>query len=73
VWNYKSADFNELNTALSNAPFETAYTIFDDVVGIVNYTNGLILSTCSEFIHATIATIRHNEMGILQKITKNSA
>jgi len=38
VWDYKSADFNGLNTAFSNAPFETAYTIFDDVGDIVNYT-----------------------------------
>ena len=28
VWDYKSADFNGLNATLSNAPFETAYTIF---------------------------------------------
>jgi len=42
-WDYKSADFNGSNATLSNASFETTYTIFDDVDDIVNYTNALIL------------------------------
>lgn len=53
MWDYKPADFN----ALSNAPFETAYTIFNDPDDIVNYANDLILSISSEFIHAQIVTI----------------
>ena len=59
VWDYISADFNGSNATLNNASLETTYTIFDDVDDIVNYTNALILWTCSEFIHAKNVTIRH--------------
>ena len=52
-----TAEFKGLNAALSNAPFETAYTIFNDPDDIVNYANDLILSISSEFIHAQIVTI----------------
>lgn len=57
MWDYKPADFNGLNAVLSNAPFETVYTIFNDSDDIVNYANDLILSISSEFIHAQIVTI----------------
>lgn len=56
VWDYKATDFNSLNVALSNAPFDTAYAIFNDIEDIVGYTNDLIISTCSEFIPNKIVT-----------------
>lgn len=43
VWYCKATDFNGSNVTLSNASFETTYTIFDDVDDIVNYANDLIL------------------------------
>ncbi|VDI74910.1 Hypothetical predicted protein [Mytilus galloprovincialis] len=61
VWDYKSADFNSLNTALLNAPFDSAYEIFDDVNDIASYTSDLITSACSEFIPNKIVTIRHRD------------
>jgi hypothetical protein len=56
VWDYKATDFNSLNTALSNAPFDSAYDIFDDVEDIVCYTNELILTTCAEFVPKKIVS-----------------
>ena len=50
VWDHKATDFNSLNTALSNAWFDSAYAIFDDVDNIVCYTNELILTTWAEFV-----------------------
>lgn len=61
VWDYKATDFNSLNVALSNAPFDTAYEIFNDIDDIVGYTNDLIISTCSEFIPNKIVTIRSKD------------
>ncbi|CAC5359724.1 unnamed protein product [Mytilus coruscus] len=61
VWYYKSADFNSLNTALYNAPFDSAYEIFDDVNDIASYTIDLITSAFSEFIPNKIVTIRHKD------------
>ena len=58
VWDYKTTDFNSLNTALSNAPFDSAYAIFDDAEDIVCYTNELILTTCAEFVPNKIVTVR---------------
>jgi hypothetical protein len=58
VWDYKATDFNSLNTALSNAPFDSAYDIFNDVEDIVCYTNELILTTFAEFVPNTIGTVR---------------
>ena len=42
VWDYKTADFGAINEALSNAPFSTAFLIYDDINDIVNYTYDLI-------------------------------
>jgi hypothetical protein len=47
-----------MNTALSSAPFDSAYDIFDDVEDIVCYTNELILTTCAEFVPNKIVTVR---------------
>lgn len=58
VWDYKTTDFISLNTALSNALFDSAYNIFDDVEDIVCYTNELILTTCAEFVSNKIVTVR---------------
>ena len=58
VWDYKTTDFNSLNTALSNAPFDSAYDIFDDVEDIVCYANELILTTCAKFVPNKIVTVR---------------
>jgi hypothetical protein len=37
VWDNKATEFNNMNTALSSAPFDSAYDIFDDVEDIVCY------------------------------------
>jgi hypothetical protein len=58
IWDYKATDFNSLNTALSNAPFDSAYNIFDDVEDIVCYTKELIPTICAEFIPYKIVTVR---------------
>ena len=58
VWDYQTTDFNSLNTVLSNASFDSAYDIFDDVEDIVCYTNELILTTCAEFVPNKIVTVR---------------
>jgi hypothetical protein len=55
-WDYKATDFNRLNTALNNAPFDSEYDIFDDVEDIVCYTNELILTTCAEFVPKQIVS-----------------
>jgi hypothetical protein len=47
-----------MNKALSSAPFDSAYDIFDDVEDIVCYTNELILTTCAEFVPNKIGTVR---------------
>jgi hypothetical protein len=58
VWDYQTTNFNSLNTALSNASFDSAYGIFDDVEDIVCYTNELMLTTCAEFVPNKIVTVR---------------
>ena len=58
VWDHKATDFNSLDTALSNAWFDSAYAIFDDVENIVCYTNELILTTWAELVPNKFVTIR---------------
>ena len=58
VWDYKATDFVSLNDALGNAPFDSAYEIFDNVDDIVNYINGLV---SSDFIPNKLVTIRHKD------------
>ena len=58
VWNYNSADWTGLSNALDNAPFDTAYTIYEDINDIVHYWTNLVTSTCAEFIPSRSVTIR---------------
>ena len=50
VWNYNSADWTGLSNALDNAPFDTAYTNYEDINDIIHYWTSLVTSTCAEFI-----------------------
>jgi hypothetical protein len=43
TWDYKSADFTALNDALTSAPWDTAYTIFDDIDDLQMYWETLFL------------------------------
>ena len=58
VWDYKTADFTELNNSLSTAPFSTAFLVFDDTDDIIQYTYDLLFSTLREHIINKVVTIR---------------
>jgi hypothetical protein len=61
VWDYKATDFVSLNDALGNAPFDSAYELFDNVDDMVNYINGLIASVNSDVILNKLVTIRQKD------------
>ena len=56
VWNYKRADFNGLNIALDNAPWNVL-EIFDDVNEATDYFTKLLLDTAKEFIPFNVVKI----------------
>jgi hypothetical protein len=58
TWDYKSADFNSLNESLNTAPWNTAFTIFDDIDDIQAYWETLFLETCKTHIPNKTVTIR---------------
>ena len=58
IWNFHEADWHGLNGALSNAPFDTAYTIYDDINDIVHYWTKLVQLTAREYIPTRVVTIR---------------
>jgi hypothetical protein len=57
-------DFVSLNDALGNAPFNSAYELFDNVDDRVNYINGLIASVNSDVILNKLVTIRQKDKPI---------
>jgi hypothetical protein len=58
TWDYKSADFTALNDALTSAPWDTAYTIFDYIDDLQMYWETLFLDLCKSFIPNNTVTIR---------------
>mgnify|MGYP002259906745 FL=1 len=58
IWDYKRADFDNLNRALQDAPWDTGLTVFDSVDDAVSYWSDLFLDTCKQFIPSRDITIR---------------
>lgn len=58
VWDYKTANFDAINEALSNAPFDSAFLIFDEIDDIVHYTYELISVILHEHIRNKTVVIR---------------
>ena len=58
VWNFKKANFPDLNAALASAPWDTGHEVFDNVDDVVSYWSNLFLSTAKEFIPFKEVTIR---------------
>ena len=50
VWDYKNANFQELNLALQVAPWDVGLQTFDDVNDSADYFSQLLLSTAKEYI-----------------------
>ena len=58
VWDYKKANFPELNAALSSAPWDTGHEVYDTVDDVVSYWSDLFLTTAKDFIPFREITIR---------------
>ncbi len=50
VRHYNNADFNQLNIDLLNAPWDTAFNIYDEIDDIVDYYYGIINNCMDEHI-----------------------
>ena len=58
VWDYKRANFDDLNNTLNNAPWDTGLAVFDSINDSVSYWSDLFLDTCKQFIPFREVTIR---------------
>ena len=58
VWDYKTANIQSLNDALEKAPFDLPYTLYENINGIVEFNNSLILSACKEYTINKTVTVR---------------
>ena len=58
IWDFNKANFQDLNIALSSAPWDTAHEVYDSLDDIVSYWSDLFLSTAKDFIPYREVTIR---------------
>ena len=56
IWQYKNADFAELNHVLSLCPWDVI-EIYEDINDMVDYFTNLYLETCKQFINVKKVTI----------------
>ena len=58
IWDYKNANFQELNQALLHAPWDVGIEMFDDISDSAEYFSNLLLSTAKEYIPNRSVLIR---------------
>ena len=58
IWDFRNADYAGLNAALSQAPFDVPYDLYNDIDDIVYYWFTLLKSTISDFIPHRSVKIR---------------
>ena len=58
VWDFNNIDIIGLTQALSNAPWDTAYELYDDIDELEHYWTTLFLDTAKQFIPTRIITVR---------------
>ena len=58
VWNFQQADWSGLNTALTMAPFDVAFQLYNDIDDIVHYWVNLVKQMLKEFIPCHIVRVR---------------
>ena len=58
VWNFQQADWSGLNTALTMAPFDVAFQLYNDIDDIVHYWVNLVKQMLKEFIPCHIVRAR---------------
>ena len=61
VWNYKKCNLDGLVEALSSAPWDAGFNVFNDIDDIVTYWSSLLMQTAAEFIQNTTVTVRARE------------
>lgn len=58
VWDLKNIDIAGLSLALTSAPWNVAYDIYDDIDDIEHYWTSLFIDTAKQFIPMRIITVR---------------
>ena len=58
VWDYKRANFDDLNSALLDAPWDTGFAVFDSISDTASYWTDLFIDTCKQFIPFRNITVR---------------
>ena len=61
VWNYKKCNIDGLVEALSSAPWDAGFNVFNDIDDIVTYWSSLLMQTAAELIPNTTVTVRARE------------
>ena len=61
VWNYKKCNLDGLVEALSSAPWDAGFNVFNDIDDLVTYWSSLLMQTAAEFIPNTTVTVRARE------------
>ena len=64
VWNYKKCNIENLVEALSSAPWDAGFNVFNDIDDIVTYWS-LLMQTAAEFIPNTTVTVRAKEKPLI--------
>ena len=58
VWDFNNIDIETLTVALTDAPWNTAYELFDDIDDIEHYWTTLFLDTVKQYIPTRTITVR---------------
>jgi len=70
VWDFNNIDIIGLTQALINAPWDTAYELYDDIDDIENYWTALFLDISKQFIPTRTITVRANSKPWITKTVR---